>query len=315
MNNRLHTLNQTIVLASLICSLATDIHASQAAAATLSIDTINGADELGRTPLWYAVHDNDETKIADLLNSDADVNEASSELSAIGYRLEANDKGQYLYRKQWETPHYDSSCSRHYSFIHPDNKKLYYVANGKISPLMIAAQNGFVPALTLLLTKKPNLDQTDTNGYKAIDYAAYHGQLQALQLLLGAGAQPVPLTPYYSNRKGLSTLDLAAQRNHCPIISSLIVTTRALEKDTALRTAFMFLSLDAAQILLDEGANVNVCYNGLGLRDTLVDLNLLTHFSELEITDELKEKNSAMKAFITTKAYGKWVGALINLLP
>ncbi|MBW3622192.1 MAG: ankyrin repeat domain-containing protein [Armatimonadetes bacterium] len=93
-----------------------------------------------------------------------------------------------------------------------------------ITPLMIAASQGYVPVAKLLLAKKPDLNRKDGEGQTALMHAARSGQTEIARLLIAQGA-----TINLADKKGLTTLMYAAKGGHG----------------------------ETAKLLLQRGANVN----------------------------------------------------------
>jgi hypothetical protein len=60
---------------------------------------------------------------------------------------------------------------------------------GGVTALMLAAQNGNVGSMRMLLGSKANVDLTDADGWTALTFASRNGQTSAIDLLLDKGAK------------------------------------------------------------------------------------------------------------------------------
>ncbi|WP_338848724.1 ankyrin repeat domain-containing protein [Massilia sp. W12] len=85
------------------------------------------------------------------------------------------------------------------------------------TPLHYAAFGGHAEALQFLLKQQAELEAPAPNGSTAIMLAAYAGQIQAVKVLLDAGADPLR-----RNQQGMNAIDMARQIERQDIVDGLI---------------------------------------------------------------------------------------------
>ncbi|KAG8510294.1 Ankyrin repeat and death domain-containing protein 1A [Galemys pyrenaicus] len=136
--------------------------------------------------------------------------------------------------------------------IHCENKD-------GLSILHCAAQKGHVPVLAFIMEDLEDvaLDHTDQLGRTAFHRAAEHGQLEALDFLVGSGCDHGA-----KDKEGNTALHLAAGRGHRAVLQRLVDIGLELEEQnaeglTALHAAAGELHPDCVQLLLRAGSNVN----------------------------------------------------------
>ena len=128
-------------------------------------------------------------------------------------------------------------------------------ANAQIAD---AVQNRDSEAFHSLLKQKIDINATQPDGTTALHWAAHWNDLDAVNLLLRAGANPK-----IANRYGATPLSEAASAGNAPMIEALLkagADPKALttpDGETVLMTAARSGSADAVKILLDRGADVN----------------------------------------------------------
>uniref|UniRef100_G1L7K1 Ankyrin repeat and death domain containing 1A n=1 Tax=Ailuropoda melanoleuca TaxID=9646 RepID=G1L7K1_AILME len=136
--------------------------------------------------------------------------------------------------------------------IHCENK-------GGLTLLHCAAQKGHVPMSAFVMEDLEDvpLDRADKLGRTAFHRAAEHGQLEALELLVGSGCDHS-----VKDKEGNTALHLAAGRGHLAVLQRLVDIRRDLEERnveglTALHAAAEGVRPDCVQLLLEAGSCVN----------------------------------------------------------
>eukprot|EP00071_Canis_lupus_P034941 XP_022268498.1 ankyrin repeat and death domain-containing protein 1A isoform X12 [Canis lupus familiaris] len=141
--------------------------------------------------------------------------------------------------------------------IHCENKD-------GLTLLHCAAQKGHVPVLAFIMEDLEDvpLDRADKLGRTAFHRAAEHGQLDALDFLVGSGCDhSVKDKPFYP-QEGNTALHLAASRGHLAVLQRLVDIRLDLEEQntkglTALHAAAEGVHADCVQLLLEAGSSVN----------------------------------------------------------
>ena len=128
---------------------------------------------------------------------------------------------------------------------------------GMDSPVADAAMNSDRAAVQALLKKKADVNAPQADGATALQWAAYHDDLELADLLIRAGASPkIP------NREGATAMQLAAQRGSAPMLEKLLkggadVNEHGVHGETPLMFAARSGDLEALNLLLIHGAEVN----------------------------------------------------------
>ncbi|XP_073922312.1 ankyrin repeat and death domain-containing protein 1A isoform X1 [Castor canadensis] len=136
--------------------------------------------------------------------------------------------------------------------IHCENKD-------GLALLHCAAQKGHVPVLVFIMENLEDvaLGHKDKLGRTAFHRAAEHGQLDALDFLVGSGCDHS-----VKDKEGNTALHLAAGRGHVAVLQRLVDIGLDLEEKnaeglTALHAAAEGTHADCVQLLLRAGSNVN----------------------------------------------------------
>ncbi|XP_070479446.1 ankyrin repeat and death domain-containing protein 1A isoform X2 [Equus przewalskii] len=136
--------------------------------------------------------------------------------------------------------------------IHCENKE-------GLTLLHCAAQKGHVPVLAFIMEDLEDvaLDHADKLGRTAFHRAAEHGQLDALDFLVGSGCDHS-----VKDKDGNTALHLAAARGHLAVLQRLVdirldLDERNAEGLTALHAAAEGIHPDCVRLLLGAGSNVN----------------------------------------------------------
>jgi uncharacterized protein len=124
--------------------------------------------------------------------------------------------------------------------------------------LITAVKQSDVRAVKSLLASKIDVNATDVDGSTALHWASQRDNLEIVNLLLVAGANPK-----ISSRYNITPLYLAAVNGSPAVIERLLkagVDANSVAKDgeTALMTASLTGKPDAVKVLLDRGADVGV---------------------------------------------------------
>uniref|UniRef100_A0A2K6S1W0 Ankyrin repeat and death domain containing 1A n=1 Tax=Saimiri boliviensis boliviensis TaxID=39432 RepID=A0A2K6S1W0_SAIBB len=137
--------------------------------------------------------------------------------------------------------------------------KIHCESKDGLTLLHCAAQKGHVPVLAFIMEdlEDVDLDHVDKLGRTAFHRAAEHGQLDALDFLVGSGCDHS-----VKDKEGNTALHLAAGRGHVAVLQRLVDIGLDLEEQnaeglTALHAAVEGTYLDCVQLLLRAGSSVN----------------------------------------------------------
>lgn len=133
--------------------------------------------------------------------------------------------------------------------------------NYGMSPLMCAATTDeAVELLTLLIGAGAKINDQDKEGKSALDWAAFYGNVDAINLLLDNGANP---NVVYGDRVS-APVAWAVMEEHSGTLESIkALLARGANVDTpcvgvpALHTTALYGKLAFVKVLLDAGANPN----------------------------------------------------------
>jgi ankyrin repeat protein len=100
------------------------------------------------------------------------------------------------------------------SGIKPRKKKKLFISNH--SPLMLAAKNGNLPMVKLLVKYGAPLNETGKEGFTSLQYCSHYGELEIAEFLLKKGANP----NFF--KKNPSPIQLAVFENHIDLVKLLL---------------------------------------------------------------------------------------------
>ncbi len=134
------------------------------------------------------------------------------------------------------------------------------------APLVVAARTGDVGGIRTLLAANPHADvnQRTADGTSALHWAVYHNDVDTVDRLLAAGADP-----NLKNDYGATPMSEAAVVGNVKVLRALLAHKANAESANADgQSALMILArtsnVEAAQLLLRSGANVNACEHWRG---------------------------------------------------
>uniref|UniRef100_A0A2K6JYE9 Ankyrin repeat and death domain containing 1A n=2 Tax=Rhinopithecus TaxID=542827 RepID=A0A2K6JYE9_RHIBE len=137
--------------------------------------------------------------------------------------------------------------------------KIHCKSKDGLTLLHCAAQKGHVPVLAFIMEDLEDvaLDHVDKLGRTAFHRAAEHGQLDALDFLVGSGCDHS-----VKDKEGNTALHLAAGRGHMAVVQRLVDIGLDLEEQnaeglTALHAAAGGTHPDCVRLLLRAGSTVN----------------------------------------------------------
>ena len=135
------------------------------------------------------------------------------------------------------------------------------VGPGKLSPLMLAAKSGNLPALAALLENGASVGLEDWEGNVALSYAARAGCADALEELLDAPGGRECLE--HKNNRDFTPLLLAAESGHLPALQKLLEARANVWARSALGHSALMLSakrgdVPALAALLGHGATTGL---------------------------------------------------------
>ena len=127
-----------------------------------------------------------------------------------------------------------------------------------VTALSLASLNGSAALVQTLLEAEADPNAARTSGETVLMTAARVGNVEVVRLLLAAGADPNATEAVL----GQTALMLAIAENHTPVVSALLesgaaVSARTNNRFTPLLFAAQQGNIEAAQLLLSSGADVN----------------------------------------------------------
>src|SRR5579862_4897616 len=125
------------------------------------------------------------------------------------------------------------------------------------SPVADAAMKSDRAAIQALLQKKADVNAPQIDGATALEWAAYHDDLELADILIAAGANPK-----LANREGATAMQLASLRGSAAMIEKLLkagvdANERGLHGETPLMYAAKNGNVDALNVLLKHNAEPN----------------------------------------------------------
>jgi len=123
--------------------------------------------------------------------------------------------------------------------------------------LLDAVKKSDVRAVQSLITAKTDVNGTDVDGSTALHWAVQRDNVELVDLLLGAGANPK-----IASRYNITPLYLACMNGNAAVIERLLeagadANGTAEDGETALMTAALTGKPDAIKVLLDHGADIH----------------------------------------------------------
>ena len=120
-----------------------------------------------------------------------------------------------------------------------------------------AAKTPDTVALRRLIDQRMDVNDTDVDGTSALHWAVHRDDVNAVDLLLGAGAKASA-----TNRYGVTPLSLACINGNARIVDHLLKAgsdpnTRSADDETALMTASRTGATEVVKLLVAGGADVN----------------------------------------------------------
>jgi len=131
-----------------------------------NIESNNQQEE---TPLWIAISTNDKSIVQYLIDQKANINHHNLGERTILHALASNDNIQLA----------SEFLSIFSSKISIDSKDIFGA-----TPLMLAAENGSINIIPLLLESKANIESEDLKGNTPLMYAATRNQIDVIKFFL-----------------------------------------------------------------------------------------------------------------------------------
>jgi len=252
---------------------------------------IDGKDNKGRTPLDWALSNNNIGALHLLLEYDASVNHHESEFGSTPLILAVQngrfEASRLLLQHDAKVNGKDNKgrtaldWALSKSDVGAIHLLLEYGANVNhhesefgLTPLILAVLNGRVETLRLLLQHNAEVDGKDNKGRTALYRALSNNNVGAIRLLLEYGA----IVNQHESEFGSTPLIQAVQTGHVDIVRLLLqhnadVEAADLEGDRALHWALYDGNLEMVRVLLERGADVHALagFNQTPLKIALKD--------------------------------------------
>ena len=126
------------------------------------------------------------------------------------------------------------------------------------TPLMLAAEQGYLPIIRLLISLGTNINETNEYRQSSLLYAVRKNHVSAVKLLLKSGADPNLVTvdgDFVLREAATGSIDLKIFRSLLKSGADACMANRM--GGTALHIAAFHGRADVAQLLIRAGANVN----------------------------------------------------------
>lgn len=203
---------------------------------------VHKADAKGITPLYRAVINSKKNVMLMLLDAGAGA-EMPPRMNIRGLLVAAASKG------------YERLVGELLEMLHPDEENEY----GR-TPLVVAAANGHVEVVRLVLRRGADPEKSDPNGGTPLFWAANNGHLAVVELLLDTGLDLDRTTKsIYLSGNGPNNRHSVSENILESLGSSLRLRMRATSKSidgsTALAAAAARGHLEIVRLLLARGAN------------------------------------------------------------
>jgi len=173
------------------------------------------------------------------------------------------------------------------------------------SPLYVAAQNGRIEVVKILLKKGADVQKTSMFGYSPLMVAVKEGHIKVVQALL---ENKVVLADIYQTTTGYSPLFIAAEYGYEKIVEALLQKGANVNQANALGLSPLYVAaqnghFNIVMALLEKGADVNQTDNS-----GVSPLILAAQLGDVDIVIALIEKKAHIDA--ENKA---WVAALSDI--
>ena len=160
-----------------------------------------------------------------------------------------------------------------------------------VTPLLLAAQNGRLEVVRLLLEKGAAVDARSNEGATPLIHAATKGRLEVVRLLLEKGA-----AVNAKGNDGLTPLIAAARKGHLEVVRLLLEKDAAVDaKDsnglTPLMVAARDRNLEMVKLLLEKGAAVDAKDN-----KSVTPVMAAAENGHIEVVSLLLEKGAPVDA-------------------